>query len=140
MAYQRREGGFGGARKGGKSFGSGKPWERGSDGRPGGKTFMHKAICAKCATPCEVPFKPNGRKPVMCSNCFVRDDSRGERGGDRGGDRFGGRSERPSFDRPSYNSERPVSGGDNSAALKAINDKLDKIMEILDEALADETE
>ncbi len=131
MAYQRREGGFGGARKGGKSFGSGKPWERGSDGRPGGKTFMHKAICAKCATPCEVPFKPNGRKPVMCSNCFVRDDSRGERGGARDGAR--------SFDRPSFNSERP-SGGDNSAMLKAINDKLDKIMEILDEALADETE
>ncbi|MCC6563784.1 hypothetical protein IT087_02740 [Candidatus Uhrbacteria bacterium] len=133
MAYQRREGGFG-ARTGGKSVGSGKPWERGSDGRPGGKTFMHKAVCAKCDSPCEVPFKPNGRKPVMCSNCFVRDDSRGERGGDR----FGGRSERPSFDRPSYG-DRPT-GGDNSAALKAINDKLDKIMEILDEALADEVE
>lgn len=133
MAYQRRDSGFG-ARKGGKGFGFKKTWERGSDGRPGGKTFLFDAVCAQCSSACQVPFKPNGRKPVLCSNCFGKG---GERGGDRGGDRFGGRSERPSFDRPSF-SERP-SGGDN-ARLSAIEAKLDKILEILDEALVDEAE
>lgn len=123
MAYQRRDQGYG-ARKGGKGFGFKKTWERGSDGRPGGKSFVFDAVCAQCSSQCQVPFKPNGRKPVLCSNCFGK-------GGDRG-ERFAGRSERPSFDRPS--------GGDSSARLAAIEAKLDKILEILDEALVDEAE
>ncbi len=37
---------------------------------------MHKAICADCGTSCEVPFKPSGNRPVLCSNCFKgKDDS-----------------------------------------------------------------
>jgi CxxC-x17-CxxC domain-containing protein len=28
------------------------------------------AICAQCGKPCQVPFRPNGKKPVFCSNCF----------------------------------------------------------------------
>ncbi len=135
MAYQRRDSGYG-ASKGGKTFGGKKPWERGSDGRADAKTFMHDAVCAKCAQKCQVPFKPNGRKPVLCSNCFVK-------GEDRGTEQRFSRPERPSFDRPS--SDRPSysersTGGDNSAQFKAINDKLDKIMEILEEALTDEVE
>jgi len=31
---------------------------------------MHKAICSECGKKCEVPFKPTGDKPVLCSNCF----------------------------------------------------------------------
>lgn len=31
---------------------------------------MHKAICSECGEKCEVPFKPTGDKPVLCSNCF----------------------------------------------------------------------
>jgi len=31
---------------------------------------MHRATCAECGKPCEVPFKPSGDKPVFCSNCF----------------------------------------------------------------------
>jgi len=60
-----------GAKSGGKRFGGGaKPWERGSDGpRP-----MHSATCSECGNRCEVPFKPNGKKPIFCSNCFKKDD------------------------------------------------------------------
>jgi CxxC-x17-CxxC domain-containing protein len=115
MAYQRRN-----------QFK--KTWERGSDGRPGGKSFMFDAVCAQCSSRCQVPFKPNGRKPVLCSNCFGK-------GGDRG-DRFSGRSERPSFDRPSFQSR----GSNDGDRLKAIEAKLDQILEILDEALVDEAE
>ena len=27
--------------------------------------------CAECGTECEVPFKPNGEKPVYCNDCFA---------------------------------------------------------------------
>ncbi len=35
-----------------------------------------QATCSKCQKRCEVPFRPNGKKPVFCSECFVKDDSR----------------------------------------------------------------
>lgn len=35
---------------------------------------MHDAVCAKCGTDCQVPFKPRpeeeGGKPVLCLECF----------------------------------------------------------------------
>ena len=31
---------------------------------------MNKAICSECGEKCEVPFKPTGDKPVLCSKCF----------------------------------------------------------------------
>ncbi len=30
----------------------------------------HKTTCDGCHAPCEVPFKPNGKKPVYCRNCY----------------------------------------------------------------------
>ena len=30
----------------------------------------HKTTCDGCHTMCEVPFKPNGKKPVYCRNCY----------------------------------------------------------------------
>ena len=36
--------------------------------------MMHKANCAECGSPCEVPFKPTGDKPVYCDKCFGKDD------------------------------------------------------------------
>ncbi len=31
---------------------------------------IYKTICDTCRKPCEVPFKPNGKKPVFCDTCF----------------------------------------------------------------------
>ena len=31
---------------------------------------MHSATCAECGDRCEVPFRPTGERPVLCSNCF----------------------------------------------------------------------
>jgi CxxC-x17-CxxC domain-containing protein len=31
---------------------------------------MYKTMCDVCGKPCEVPFKPNGKKPVLCDACF----------------------------------------------------------------------
>jgi CxxC-x17-CxxC domain-containing protein len=70
-----------GGRSGGRGFG----------GRDDRRPSMHKAVCADCGRSCEVPFKPNGEKPVYCNDCFRRDDDGGSRRFDGGG--FGGRSE-----------------------------------------------
>lgn len=60
--------------KGPNKFGAKKPWERSSLGRDTDRPMMHKATCSECGQACEVPFKPNGRKPVFCSNCFKREE------------------------------------------------------------------
>jgi CxxC-x17-CxxC domain-containing protein len=46
-----------------------------SSNRSGGRDFgrdkqMFQAICANCGNKCEVPFRPSGDKPVLCSSCF----------------------------------------------------------------------
>ena len=33
---------------------------------------MHKAVCAECGKECEVPFKPDGTRPVYCRECFAK--------------------------------------------------------------------
>ncbi len=68
-----KSGGFGG----GKKFGGGQSWNRGSDSRGFAKPEMHNATCAECGNACQVPFKPNGRKPIFCSNCFKKGDKAG---------------------------------------------------------------
>lgn len=126
MAYQRRDsgsGGYGGSKFGGaKKFGAKKfgndSWDRGSRDSGGFSKQMFDAVCAQCGNNCQVPFKPNGRKPVMCSNCFVKD-------GDTGPKRFGAR---PSF----------ASKGDMGAdPFKQLNIKLDKILKMLEDVSDD---
>lgn len=39
-------------------------------GRDFGEKKMFKAVCADCGNQCEVPFKPTGERPVLCSDCF----------------------------------------------------------------------
>ena len=35
-----------------------------------------KTICSKCGQTCEVPFKPDGSRPVFCSDCWKNNTSR----------------------------------------------------------------
>lgn len=95
----------------GKSFGN-PPGHRMASrtGRDGGAVTMHKTSCAQCGNSCEVPFKPNGKKPVLCGDCFRKDDNSALPAG-----RQADRSERPSFrsndrsfDRPSrFDGDKP---------------------------------
>ena len=34
----------------------------------------YDAICADCGQRCQVPFQPNGSRPIFCKDCFRRDD------------------------------------------------------------------
>ena len=31
---------------------------------------MHKITCSECGTETEVPFKPDGVRPVYCQDCY----------------------------------------------------------------------
>jgi len=48
----------------------------GGGGRSGGYSDsgpreMHKAVCADCGKECEVPFAPDGSRPVYCcKDCY----------------------------------------------------------------------
>ena len=33
---------------------------------------MSKAVCAGCGKECEVPFKPDGTRPVYCRECYAK--------------------------------------------------------------------
>ena len=37
---------------------------------------LHKATCAKCKQETEVPFKPDGSRPVYCRECFQQQPKR----------------------------------------------------------------
>ncbi|HRH55547.1 MAG TPA: hypothetical protein PK609_01650 [Candidatus Paceibacterota bacterium] len=118
----KQQGGFsrpsfgGGNRSGGRSF--------------GGPSESFKTNCSKCNDVCEVPFRPNGKKPVFCKNCFVRDDARDSR------------DSRP-FEKRSFGPERSFSPKPQPAAedprigamqreLTVIHEKLDTLIQSLE--------
>ena len=35
-----------------------------------GPREMHKVTCADCGNETEVPFKPDGTRPVYCQECY----------------------------------------------------------------------
>ena len=107
---------------------------------------MYEAVCASCGTTCEVPFRPNGSKPVYCRDCFAKNGgpARSERQ-DRPfaprkpfQDRFGGAP----FKRP-FRPEAPAAPRMDTRAfdtlaseLKATNAKLDRMISIAEGFLA----
>ena len=113
---------FGGGSRPGfkKSWGDGR-----SNDRP---VVFHKAVCAECGKPCEVPFRPMQGKPVYCKDCFEK------RGGNTGQDREGQRGDRfPKRDFNSRGSERPVyqnnlSSDSATKLLEAMNSKLERLI------------
>ncbi len=114
-----------------------KPFNnRGSSNRfGGGDKEMYSAECASCHNKCEVPFRPNGKKPVYCSNCFVKDGESAPRGDRRD---FSSRPT-PSYERPA--AARP----DNSSyelkrELQAVNEKLERFINIMEGAVRVEEE
>lgn len=112
--------------------GGGRFGDRGP-GRPSGpreKSFQKfDAVCSKCGNACQVPFRPNGTRPVYCSNCF-------------------GAPHQTSGDRVNFSpreisrrSPEPRTGTKTIADLErqvgAMNTKIDTILRILEEVSAD---
>jgi CxxC-x17-CxxC domain-containing protein len=74
---------------------------------------MHDVVCDKCGKQCQVPFRPSGDKPVLCSDCF-------------------GKNKGPTSTFSSRNQDTPSEqSGVSSEQLDQINAKLDKILLVL---------
>ena len=116
---------FGRRDSGGRDSGGRDSGGRGFCNRSGGNTMMHKAKCDECGCDCEVPFRPTGNKPVLCSPCF-----RGA--GNSSPSRSGGRRD---SDRPRFEDKPAHSSGCNHVDCKKqfaqLNEKLDMALEAL---------
>ena len=55
----------------------GRPNFVGGPRRNGPELFQ--AICSNCGKQCEVPFRPNGTKPVYCKECFNNPNRKGQK-------------------------------------------------------------
>ncbi len=96
---------------------------------------MHSTTCSNCGRECQVPFKPNGSKPVFCSDCFEKNGGEQRRPNDR--DYAAPR--RSNFERPSFNenrnSDRPQNNdrgqNNNNDQFASLNAKLDRIITLL---------
>lgn len=134
--FKRRDSGdrgpksFSGGKKfGGRSFGGGNKYDDSDFGRG---PSLHHATCHSCGKDCEVPFRPNGRKPVFCSICF-------DKQGGSSAPKFGGKSfagSRFENDRkPDFHRGSPMAENKSIEQLKAqfdqLDAKLDKILQIL---------
>ncbi|MBP9669519.1 MAG: hypothetical protein KBE09_04495 [Candidatus Pacebacteria bacterium] len=140
--FNKRPGGFKGG--GGARFGNKRPFDRGARGE--GRPEMHSATCANCHKPCEVPFKPDGSRPIYCRDCFGDNKPEGsERSSDRAPREFH-RSENRSFDRPERRefSPRPAAAPavdmrpimDAAREMNALTAKLGALIEVLASAQA----
>jgi CxxC-x17-CxxC domain-containing protein len=69
-----------------------------------GEKRMYDATCANCGKVTQVPFKPNGMKPVYCRDCFKPEGDRGPREG--GFERRGSFEKRGGFEKKSFGPRR----------------------------------
>lgn len=99
---------------------------------------MFPAVCDNCGNDCEVPFKPNGSKPIFCNDCFRK---MGGNDREQNSDRFD--FKKPSFERNDRPERRETpriesrpGNSLNDAYIKqqfdVLNTKLNKIMAALE--------
>lgn len=69
---------------------------------------MFSVVCDQCGADCEVPFKPQSSKPVLCSRCFEEKNGKKSSGGCN------------------------CDCGNLKADIEALNRKLDRIIDILE--------
>ena len=122
-------GGFGGGDKGGNRGGFGGS----RDGGDRRQVEMHKATCSTCSKPCEVPFRPDGSKPVLCSECFGKNRSDDRNGVDRRGDRFD-KNARPQR-APERKFDAPAAARGPSPDMKALQQQVSTLEAKLNEIL-----
>lgn len=149
MGNFKRKPSFGGTKTSGRHAkhgayraGSGAAGRSGSRSSGGDfrRTELHQATCSQCGQSCEVPFKPNGKKPVFCRDCFKKSDAPSYSKPAYGKPPYGKPSYnksaygKSSYGRPSpYKTSAPKKEADYSAALEEINAKLNKILRALEQ-------
>lgn len=134
MAYFNRGGNGGGGFRDNRN--SGRPSFGGGDRD---RSQMFQTVCSECGRDCEVPFRPNGSKPVFCSSCF---EAQGNGGRPSRSSGFGGnrpddntrvrrfeRDGKPIETREEKDNRNLIQLKDEVARLGA---KLDKVLELLE--------
>ena len=130
----KREGGYNDRGPARPTF-AGKNWRAEGD-RDRNPVASYRATCAKCGSPCEVPFRPISGRPIYCHNCFQAQKDGGD---SRGGDRFPRRDYNinKTFDKSDF---RNNAAGGNSSGLKEqmemLNVKMDRLIKAV-EAMTD---
>ncbi|MEI6316213.1 MAG: CxxC-x17-CxxC domain-containing protein [bacterium] len=122
----------------------------GRDNRgPRDGAMMHKAVCSECGKSCEVPFAPNGNKPVYCNDCFGKKKGNSEKWSDGKPEfRSEGRHEHRSenrFEKRDFAPRGPIAhesrlnteprdGGvrELKSHMDSLNAKLDRVIKILE--------
>lgn len=89
---------------------------------------MHTATCSGCGVECQVPFKPNGKKPVFCSACYVREDKPEMR---RESSDFYEKKSAHQGRAHARPDSRPSMNGITSEQFKQLNTKLDLILKLM---------
>ncbi len=146
MAEFKKSGGF---RKNNHGGGGGfKPrGDRPSFGHKGGfgggsqggeRPQLFDATCATCGKSCQVPFKPNGMKPVFCRDCFgdkrdtPRNDSfRSERNDRNDAPRYSDRNPAPRREEAPRASANDAQIESLKRQIDAVHNKLDVVIEMM---------
>ena len=86
---------------------------KGGFGRNDGPRELFDAECNSCHKRCQVPFRPNGKKPVYCPDCFSQNDDR---------------PQKPRFEKRDFNAPRSF----GQTAPPARDSRIDDIKRQLD--------
>ena len=102
---------------------------------------LHKATCAECNKTCEVPFRPNGKKPVYCKDCFGAKKTPGGSANRFEKSEFTPRASAPSApfareDRPQHSEKRDTRIDDLKAQVDALHTKMDRMMKHFEKGTA----
>jgi CxxC-x17-CxxC domain-containing protein len=92
------------------------------------------AVCSNCGKKCQVPFRPDGTKPVYCKDCFgtPREALRGKKSFSAAPARFA------SPTRSIGAAPEGKSIADLTRQIAAMNAKIDTMLKILEEGGAEE--
>ena len=80
---------------------------------------VHKTTCDGCHAACEVPFRPNGKKPVYCRNCYKGKETTTS---------FTGQA----FSRPIELTQEAAGSSDLKKQFAILNTKLDRLISAIE--------
>jgi CxxC-x17-CxxC domain-containing protein len=144
--FRHRKDDIGGRPRSDADYSTKKRFDKGSRpearGNRGGDRYENRgpkemqlfaAKCTTCGKSCEVPFKPDGTKPVLCRDCFAQKNSVSSNGNsfERKDRSFSDRKPERSFDTPRPQSVPSVTKAD----LVQVTDRLTKIETMVSELL-----
>lgn len=98
---------------------------------------LYSATCTTCGKSCEVPFRPDGKKPVLCRDCFANKNASPTNGAGSNRDRFtpnemiGRNAERPFTPKPAAPSISVAQFDALVTQVSSLEIKVNRILEIL---------